>query len=47
MKTQKVKYMGQKYLNVVMEEDALEVEEVVVNGYFPRARKVSRVTWFP
>ena len=39
MKTQKVKYMGQKYLNVVMEEDALEVEEVVVNGYFSKSKE--------
>lgn len=39
MKTQKVKYTGQKYLNVVMEEDALEVEEVVVNGYFSKSKE--------
>lgn len=39
MKTQKVKYMGQKYLNVVMEEDALEVEEVVVTGIFNKPKE--------
>ena len=36
MKTQEVKYEGQKALDVVMVEDAQEMDEVVVNGYFTR-----------
>lgn len=38
MKTQKVKYRGQKEINVVMEEDVTEMDEVVVTGY-QRMRK--------
>jgi tonB-linked outer membrane protein, susC/ragA family len=33
MKTQKVKYRGQKEIDVVMEEDVTEMDEVVVTGY--------------
>lgn len=39
MKTRKVAYTGQKSLHVVMEEDATEVEEVVVNGYFSKSKE--------
>lgn len=33
MKTKEVKWTGQKEMNVVLEEDAQEMEEVVVTGY--------------
>lgn len=36
METQEIAYTGQKTLNVVMKEDAKEMEEVVVNGYFTK-----------
>lgn len=36
MKTQEIAYKGQKEINVVLEVDAAEMDEVVVNGYFTR-----------
>ena len=33
MKTKEVKWVGQKELDIILEEDALEMEEVVVTGY--------------
>lgn len=36
MKTQEIKYTGQKTLNVTFSTDAEQVEEVVVTGYFTR-----------
>lgn len=36
MEKQEVKYTGQKMLNIVLKEDAKEMEEVVVNGYFTK-----------
>lgn len=36
MKTMEVKYIGQKEMNVVLEDDATEMEEVVVTGIFER-----------
>lgn len=39
MKPQELKYTGQPVLNVVMSEDAKEIEEVVVNGYFARKKE--------
>lgn len=38
MKTKEVIWKGQRALDVVLEEDVLEVEEVVVNGYQPKKR---------
>lgn len=39
MKTQEVRYTGQEAVRVVMEEDAQEMDEVVVNGYFTRKKE--------
>lgn len=39
MKPQEVKYAGQAELNVVMEEEATEIGEVVVTGVFTKARE--------
>lgn len=36
MKTKEVPYKGEQKLTIVMEEDAEEMEEVVVNGYFTK-----------
>lgn len=36
MEKQEVNYTGQKTLHIVMKEDATEMEEVVVNGYFSK-----------
>ena len=46
MKTVSVRYMGQSELQVVMEEEATEIDEVVVTGYqtIDRRRNTSAVT---
>lgn len=36
MEKQEVKYTGQKAFNIIMKEDAAEMDEVVVNGYFSK-----------
>lgn len=36
MEKQEVKYTGQKAIHVILKEDATEMEEVVVNGYFTK-----------
>lgn len=36
MKSQEVPYTGQAFLNIIMEEEAAEMEEVVVTGMFTR-----------
>ena len=38
METQEVRYVGQKNMEVVMKEDAKEMEEVVVTGIFQRSK---------
>ena len=42
MKSQEMKFSGQKVLNVVLQEDVEQVEEVIVMGY--STRKVSEMT---
>lgn len=38
MKSQEVVYTGQKIIEVVLEEEAAEIDEVVVNGYFTKSK---------
>lgn len=40
MKTQEVALKNQKEINIVMEEDAKVMDEVVVTGIFERKKKV-------
>lgn len=39
MKTVEVKYKGQKSIDVVLEEDAEELDDVIVNGYFTQKKE--------
>lgn len=39
MEKQEINFTGQKMLNIVMKEDATEMEEVVVNGYFSKNKE--------
>ncbi len=39
MKTQTIKYETGKYMQVVMQEDKIGIDEVVVNGYFNRKKE--------